>query len=363
MSALLLNNAVPLKSPSTIKTTLPSFDDLLRSLEDSSTSTSTATSHHSPHHHHHNTYHPHHHAPYGHPYLHHRLQRPPSTPPTPTSLSSESTRTHAHHHPHHGSARHRRSNSVPSISRTHLKSPFRELHCLPQSVEHHTNRIKSLKEGDGEWAPYSLNAVTPSSLPYHARPHYHPRSSTGSIPITTSTMAPTPTHLHMGEDQSMSVPKSCSPLHHPHHSTQYPYRLHDQTPTQTAGPGPIQIPARPSMHNRTASMSISHSPLSTSEPLTPSSIFGGTNQATDENTTTNVSMKSTESREDESIITPSPSPGPVPCPALEYGISSTKKNVYTTSPTNINTNTNSTTSTAPRDYEKVIEIPTLPKLF
>nr|XP_019013805.1 uncharacterized protein I206_01879 [Kwoniella pini CBS 10737]OCF52586.1 hypothetical protein I206_01879 [Kwoniella pini CBS 10737] len=152
MSALQLNNAVPLRSPSTIKTILPSFDDLLRSLEDSSTSHDSQIIPHHHHHHYNHIIHP----PYS---KHHR----PSTPPTPKSISSSSESSH--HKSHHENGR-KRSNSVPSVSRTHLKSPFRELHLLPQSVEHHTNRIKSLKEGDGEWASYSLNAVTPSSLPY-----------------------------------------------------------------------------------------------------------------------------------------------------------------------------------------------------
>ncbi|WWC69181.1 uncharacterized protein I206_103117 [Kwoniella pini CBS 10737] len=229
MSALQLNNAVPLRSPSTIKTILPSFDDLLRSLEDSSTSHDSQIIPHHHHHHYNHIIHP----PYS---KHHR----PSTPPTPKSISSSSESSH--HKSHHENGR-KRSNSVPSVSRTHLKSPFRELHLLPQSVEHHTNRIKSLKEGDGEWASYSLNAVTPSSLPYHARPHYHPRSSTGSIPISLTNP------IQIKE-------KSCSPLHHPHQSIQYPCHPQHQV---VHAPGPIQIPPRPTIQNRTTS--ISHSPL------------------------------------------------------------------------------------------------------
>ncbi|WVQ69798.1 uncharacterized protein L199_008018 [Kwoniella botswanensis] len=191
MSGLQLHTAAPIKSPSTIKTTLPSFDDLLKSLEEPS----TATSHHIQNPHHVHPHHVHHqhmvHPPYPHHHhQHHHHYRPPSTPPTPRlSLSGSSSSDEDHIHSATSSrsssrlgGRKRRSNSLPSISRTHMKSPFRELSILPHSIEHHTNRIQKLKEGDGEWAPYSLNAVAPSSLPYHARPHYLPRFSTGSIP-------------------------------------------------------------------------------------------------------------------------------------------------------------------------------------
>ncbi|WWC89835.1 uncharacterized protein L201_004763 [Kwoniella dendrophila CBS 6074] len=193
MSGLQLHTSVTPTSPSTVKPTLPSFDDLLKSLDESQTPLPHELRHHQHEHHshHHHMIHPpypiHHHH---HNSPHHGLHRTPSTPPTPRSLStsedelpsssSSSCVSRNQTTKHHGRPR---SNSVPSISRTNLQSPFRELHLLPQSIEHHTNRVKCLKEGDGEWAPYSLNAVTPSSLPYHARPHFHPRSSTGSIPF------------------------------------------------------------------------------------------------------------------------------------------------------------------------------------
>ncbi|KAK6903227.1 hypothetical protein I203_108492 [Kwoniella mangroviensis CBS 8507] len=190
MSGLQLNTAVPIRSPSTIKTTLPSFDDLLKSLEEPS----TVTSHHIRNPHHVHPHHVHHqhvvHPPYPHHHQHHHHYRPPSTPPTPRlslsgSSSSEEDQINSATSSRSSSrlgGRKRRSNSLPSISRTHMNSPFRELSVLPHSIEHHTNRIQRLKEGDGEWMPYSLNAVAPSSLPYHARPHYLPRFSTGSIP-------------------------------------------------------------------------------------------------------------------------------------------------------------------------------------
>ncbi|WWD01114.1 hypothetical protein V866_008052 [Kwoniella sp. B9012] len=247
MSGLQLNTAVPIKSPSTIKTTLPSFDDLLRSLEEPS----TATSHHTQNPHHVHPHHVHHqhmvHPPYPHHHhQHHHHYRPPSTPPTPRlSLSGSSSSDDDHIHSATSSrsssrlgGRKRRSNSLPSISRTHMHSPFRESSILPHSIEHHTNRIQKLKEGDGEWAPYSLNAVAPSSLPYHARPHYLPRFSTGSIPHAP---ALAPGHLQKREEE-IQRRKSCSPLHHPHHS----FLSHSQTPTPTP-PRTIAIPS----HKRT----------------------------------------------------------------------------------------------------------------
>ncbi|OCF55932.1 hypothetical protein L486_06689 [Kwoniella mangroviensis CBS 10435] len=176
MSGLQLNTAVPIRSPSTIKTTLPSFDDLLKSLEEPS----TVTSHHIRNPHHVHPHHVHHqhvvHPPYAHHHQHHHHYRPPSTPPTPRlslsgSSSSEEDQINSATSSRSSSrlgGRKRRSNSLPSISRTHMNSPFRELSVLPHSIEHHTNRIQRLKEGDGEWMPYSLNAVAPSSLPYSA---------------------------------------------------------------------------------------------------------------------------------------------------------------------------------------------------
>ncbi|WRT67409.1 uncharacterized protein IL334_004380 [Kwoniella shivajii] len=183
MSGLQLTS-LPSTSPSMFKTSLPSFDDLLKSLEEPSISLPHVLQHHSPHYHpHHYQHHYHHVQPYPSPHHHPRhISRPPSTPPTPRPSSSDDN---SYSHPKYDSKGHGRprSSSVPSTSRTHLQSPFRDLHILSQPsiahIDHHTNRVQCLKEGDGEWAPYSLNAVTPSSLPYHARPHFHPRFSTG----------------------------------------------------------------------------------------------------------------------------------------------------------------------------------------
>ncbi|WVW82791.1 hypothetical protein I302_104802 [Kwoniella bestiolae CBS 10118] len=246
------------------------------------------------------------HPPYPHHHTHHHY-RPPSTPPTPRlslgdsseedSISSSSSRSSSRHG---AGARKRRSNSLPSISRTHIKSPFRDLNALPHSIEHHTNRIQKLKEGDGEWAPYSLNAVTPSSLPYHARPHYLPRFSTGSIPLAALAIPQLPVLPAAQAQVQANETKSCSPLHHPHHSTRYPSLSH--TP-----PRSIAIPSTPPMttagiHHRKMSESV-HSPLSTSEPMTPSSI---SSHYTNTNLNDHAQM---------------------PIPIKDYGISSARRDV------------------------------------
>ncbi|WVQ99005.1 hypothetical protein IAU59_006137 [Kwoniella sp. CBS 9459] len=191
MTGLQLDNAMPSGVSGGYRSPLPSFDDLMRSL-DLSPSASASSSSKGHHHHINQTPHHHHHAMHAHPHPypyphhsaspHHLIHRPPSTPPTPTSDDAQDysqqsghgdghdhkSAKHVHHKGKH--AGRPRSSSVPPVSKTHLASPFRDLHGLSPSPhgehEHHASRIQSLKEGDGEWAPYSLNAVAPSSLPY-----------------------------------------------------------------------------------------------------------------------------------------------------------------------------------------------------
>ncbi|WWD16191.1 hypothetical protein CI109_100616 [Kwoniella shandongensis] len=258
-------------SSTSVRMGLPSFDALLKSIG------YEAASHpHHPHHMHH--MHAHHHgvaAPYpthshGSHHLHESIHRPPSTPPTPSVLTDHHTsHSGVHHHSHaHGRPR---SNSVPSISRTHLTSPFKGDHCLvdDHSTEHYADRVRALKDGDGEWNTWSLNAVVPVSLPYHARPHIHPRASTGSIPLTPAT-APAPA-LATASMKNIIHPHSPShsPLHqHPDRSigTYFPPILPINTVTS---PIPILRP----VPRRSPSFG-SHSPLSVNAPLTPQSLRG-----------------------------------------------------------------------------------------
>ncbi|OCF40613.1 hypothetical protein I317_05544 [Kwoniella heveanensis CBS 569] len=230
MPGLQLDNATPppLFAPVPVpvqagsKASLPSFDDLMKSLDLSSSSSSSLNNghHHSPHHHHHS-----HHAAHPYPYPHHSpnahhhimFHRPPSTPPTPSSdeahIQSERYENSQHEHRSakhvHHKGRHAgrpRSSSVPPISKTHLSSPFRDLHGLSPSPhgngdhEHHASRIQSLKEGDGEWAPYSLNAVAPSSLPY----------ATPSLPALPPPLARSTTLPSKGIDRINPNPVSLS---------------------------------------------------------------------------------------------------------------------------------------------------------
>lgn len=103
---------------------------------------------------------------------HAHAPRSPSEPPTSSSnesneSSNEYPRSPAYHHralPRTLQGR-PRSNSAPSSSNTHLTSPFAHHKPLP-SAEHYADRIKALRDGDGEWEPWSLNIVSPTVLPY-----------------------------------------------------------------------------------------------------------------------------------------------------------------------------------------------------
>ncbi|WVQ78510.1 hypothetical protein IAT38_000596 [Cryptococcus sp. DSM 104549] len=237
-------------------TTLPSFDDLLRSLgrQDEDLRHHLRHGLHQAHHHAHPQPYPAHHAHHPHPGHHDPIRRPPSTPPTPSTGSymhdGEHSPVHNHvqHVPGKATRGRPRANTAPSVSNTHLSSPFcchRSL-SVAHSTEHCADRVRALKDGDGEWNSWSFDAVAPSALPYHARPHLHSRTSTSSLP---------------------SHP-SCSPLHHPHHPAQSyfsPTPVHNPTPASR----PVTIPS----HHRTPSYGSHSSPLSTSVPLTPQSIF------------------------------------------------------------------------------------------
>ncbi|XAO22791.1 hypothetical protein I312_101565 [Cryptococcus bacillisporus CA1280] len=182
---------------------------------------------------------------------HAHAPRSPSVPPTSSSneSSDEYPRSHAYrHHALHQNPQGRpRSNSVPCSSNTHLTSPFRH-HKPLNSTERYADRIQSLKDGDGEWEPWSLNIVSPSVLPYHARPHLNARVSTSVLPADFM---------------------RCSPLHHPPSECQ---QAQIQTQPQTPANIPIQLP-HPAAHHRTSSFSSQYtchsSPLSRGFPSTP----------------------------------------------------------------------------------------------
>ncbi|OXG26648.1 hypothetical protein C361_01409 [Cryptococcus neoformans Tu259-1] len=185
---------------------------------------------------------------------HAHAPRSPSEPPTSSSnesneSSNEYPRSPAYHHralPR--TLRDRpRSNSAPSSSNTHLTSPFAHHKPLP-SAEHYADRIKALRDGDGEWEPWSLNIVSPTVLPYHARPHLNTRASTSALPADFL---------------------RCSPLHHPPSECE---QVQMQTRPSTPAYFPIQLP-RPAIHHRTSSLSSPYtchsSPLSQGFPSTP----------------------------------------------------------------------------------------------
>ncbi|KAK8869548.1 hypothetical protein IAR55_000115 [Kwoniella newhampshirensis] len=277
-------SSTPAVGPSTTATTsvgkyLPSFDALIRSL-----GSEVDHPHHAHHMHHLHEHHHPHGAPYPslhrhHPHLHEMIHRPPSTPPTPSTHSHTPQHLGVHHHYSRGRPR---SNSVPAISRTHLTSPFKGDNTLydDHSTEHHGDRIKALREGDGEWNTWSLNAVVPVSLPYHARPHFHPRASTGSVPITIQTTQ----HNH-----NPLLSPSHSPLHQLHdRSTETYFPSFPPRDQILAQPIPIH---RPVPHPRRSLSIGSHSPLSVNDPLTPQSLRG-----VYENETTGVDVESDCSR-------------------------------------------------------------------
>ncbi|TYJ52791.1 hypothetical protein B9479_006595 [Cryptococcus floricola] len=222
-------------------TTLPSFGDLIKSLQSPEEQHGLQNPSHPPHSH----AHAHRREPYPtHGHFHHDIPpRSPSTPPDASRSFSQqqgpSPVSHHISHPHIPRGR-PRSNTAPSFSNTHLSSPFSH-HRHLANTEHCADRVRALKDGDGEWSIF--DSVAPSVLPYHARPHLHSRAST---------------------PHSSSPSPSCETFSHiyAHHSN-------------AASPPPCAM-YRP-YHSRTPSLSsqsyTSHSsPLSNGAPLTPKSI-------------------------------------------------------------------------------------------
>ncbi|AAW41734.1 hypothetical protein CNBB0640 [Cryptococcus deneoformans B-3501A] len=238
-------DAIPLPKKSSIASS--PFEELLKSSRKSEE--------------HHNSIHHVHRRPHVEPYSisqHHHRQRhhahaPRSPSEPPTSSSNESSDEHRRSPVQHHRALPRtfqgrpRSNSEPSSSNTHLTSPFAHHKPLP-STEHYAGRIKELRDGDGEWEPWSLNVVSPTVLPYHARPHLNTQASTSALPADFM---------------------RCSPLHHPPSECE---QAQAQTQPPTLAYFPIQLP-RPAIHHRTSSLSSPYtchsSPLSQGFPSTP----------------------------------------------------------------------------------------------
>ncbi|WVQ77659.1 hypothetical protein IAR50_007347 [Cryptococcus sp. DSM 104548] len=224
-------------------TALPSFGDLMKSLQQTCEEHHTL---HNPSHSPHSNCHAHHREPYpthGHHHHPEALPRSPSTPPDSSRSFSQqqgpSPVSHHLYHPHIPRGR-PRSNTAPSVSDTHPSSPFLH-HRHLVNAEHCADRVRALKDGDGEWS--ILDSVAPSVLPYHARPHLHTRAFYSSSPSPSSECLPHHcSHLH----SAPSTPP-CA-FYRPHH---------DRTPSLSS-----------------QSYTSHSSPLSTGAPLTPKSIQG-----------------------------------------------------------------------------------------
>ncbi|ODN98167.1 hypothetical protein I350_07813 [Cryptococcus amylolentus CBS 6273] len=149
-------------------TTLPSFGDLIKSLQSPEEQHGLQNPSHPPHSH----AHAHRQEPYP-THGHHHHDIPPRSPSTPPDASRSFSQQQgpspvSHHisHPHIPRGR-PRSNTAPSVSNTHLSSPFSH-HRHLANTEHCADRVRALKDGDGEWSIF--DSVAPSVLPYATRP-------------------------------------------------------------------------------------------------------------------------------------------------------------------------------------------------